>query len=63
MSENDIIAEYVKEQFPEILKTFDFAFYRLCIRGREVTAALENEVEKTALFLQKVFNTKNSPKS
>lgn len=35
MSENDIIAEYVKENYPEILNTIDFACYRFqtAVRG------------------------------
>ena len=28
MNENDVIAEYVKNQHPELLKTFDFATFR-----------------------------------
>ncbi len=28
-TENDIIAEYVRRNFPEILETTDFAVYRL----------------------------------
>lgn len=29
MSENDVIAEYVKERYPWILDTIDFAAYKL----------------------------------
>lgn len=29
MNENDVIAEYVKEQYPELLETFEFAIFRL----------------------------------
>ena len=29
MTENDMIAEYVKEKCPEILKSADFALYKL----------------------------------
>lgn len=35
MSENDIIAEYVKENYPEILNTTDFALYRLSVALRK----------------------------
>lgn len=29
MGENDMIAEYAKKKYPEILKTLDFTFYKL----------------------------------
>lgn len=29
MNENDIIAEFVKEKYPELLGTYDFAWFRL----------------------------------
>ena len=35
MSENDIIAEYVKENHPEILNTADFALYRISVALRK----------------------------
>lgn len=43
MSENDIIAEYVKERFPKLLKTTDFAFYRLgCCLGNVAKSFVES---------------------
>lgn len=36
MNENDLIAEYVKERFPEILQTMDFAVFKLSARCRKV---------------------------
>lgn len=38
MSENDIIAEYVKSKFPNILSTADFALYRLGYRLQEIAS-------------------------
>ena len=35
MSENDIIAEYVREKLPEILTSVDFNLYRLSMACRE----------------------------
>ena len=29
MNENDMIAEFVREKYPELLKTYDFALFRL----------------------------------
>lgn len=29
MNENEIIAEYIKERYPELLETFDFTAYKL----------------------------------
>lgn len=58
MNENDIIAEYVKERFPEILETFDFAAYRLGVSWKKFGKELEKESEKIPRFLQKVFNVK-----
>lgn len=38
MSENDMIAEYVKSNFPNILSTADFALYRLGYRLQEMAS-------------------------
>lgn len=57
MSENDIIAEYVKERFPEILETFDFKEYTLLIIVREGINKLFETLEKPIEFLQKVLDT------
>lgn len=37
MSENDIIAEYVKAKYPQILKSYDFITWKISIRIREAT--------------------------
>ena len=47
MSENDIIAEYIKEHYPELLATFSFAAYKLGRRARELA---ENLIEPIAEF-------------
>ena len=53
MSENDIIAEYVKEQFPELLHTFNFAMWRM---GKIL---LELQIEAKAAFLKIDFSDLN----
>ncbi len=37
-SDNDILAEYVRERYPEIPRTIDFAFYSLAQRAKEFGA-------------------------
>lgn len=58
MSENDIIAGYVKENFPEILMYHGFISYKLQVLSQEVTKPLEKIQKKTPSFLQKVFHIK-----
>lgn len=41
MSENDIIAEYVKEQYPWILNTIDFAVYKLKMQCKTMVDELK----------------------
>lgn len=38
MTENDMIAEYIKERMPELLTTCDFALYRLGYRLQEMAS-------------------------
>lgn len=40
MNENDIIAEYVKSKFPNILSTADFALYRLGYKLQEMATGV-----------------------
>lgn len=40
MSENDMIAEYVKTKFPNILSTADFALYRLGYKLQEMATGV-----------------------
>lgn len=39
MSENDIIAEYVKANYPELLKDIRFAFFKIGIMAKTVVEA------------------------
>ena len=43
MSENDVIAEYVKERYPWILDTIDFAAYKFKMKWK----AMVNEIEES----------------
>lgn len=43
MSENDVIAEYVKEQYPWILDTIDFAVYKLKMKWKTMV----NEIKES----------------
>ena len=52
LSENDVIAEYVKEKCPELLKTMDFALYKFgaAIReARDKAAGAIMEIDFSAL--------------
>lgn len=42
MSENDLIAKYIKERFPEILNTYDFALYKFSYVCKDVVNSFEN---------------------
>lgn len=46
MSENDVIAEYVKEKYPEILETMDFAVYKFGAAVRETRDKLVEAIRK-----------------
>lgn len=41
MSENDVIAEYVKERYPWILDTIDFAIYKLKMQWKPMVDELK----------------------
>ena len=41
MSENDVIAEYVKERYPWILGTIDFAEYKLKMKWKTMVDELK----------------------
>ena len=43
MSENDVIAEYVKERYPWILDTIDFAIYKLKMQWK----SMANEIKES----------------
>ena len=42
MSDNDVIAEYVKAHYPEILKTIDFNLYKLSYACRSFCESFSN---------------------
>ena len=46
MSENDLIAEYVKEHYPELLGTTDFALYKFSKAVLEVRDKIIEAVKK-----------------
>lgn len=39
-SENDILADYVRQNYPHIVNTTDYAFYRMGVRIGEATTAV-----------------------
>ncbi len=42
MNENDIIAKYVQTKYPELLKSADYAFFKIGVRlGEFANAAVE----------------------
>lgn len=46
INESEIIAEYVKERFPEMLKTSDFALYKMGKRCNMFVTALADALKK-----------------
>lgn len=45
MRENDIIAEYVKNKYPELINSADFAFYKIAFACREFVVSFEESVK------------------
>ena len=45
MSENEIIAQYVKERFPELSNSTDFALYKLGLSFREIVDDFKEAVK------------------
>ena len=41
MNKNDIIAEYIKERYPELLNTTDFALYKFSCACRKIVDGLK----------------------
>ena len=41
MSENDIIAQYVREKYPEILTSVDFGLYKFSVAWRNIVSDLK----------------------
>ncbi len=46
MSKNDIIAEYVKQNYPEILATTDFAIFSLQMVVRNFTKTFSKAIKQ-----------------
>ena len=46
INESEIIAEYVKERFPEMLKTSDFALYKIGKKCNMFVTALADSFKK-----------------
>ena len=45
MSENEIIAQYVKERFPELLNSTDFVLYKLGLSFRKIVDDFKEAVK------------------
>lgn len=60
MSDNDIIAEYIKERYPEVLTTADFALFKLEIACRKFANDFLESFKKIDLQeIQKLANKIN----
>lgn len=46
MSEEEIIAKYVMEKYPEILNTIDYASYRASIKFKEMMDGFKEGLDK-----------------
>lgn len=46
MSDNDVIAEYVKAHYPEILETIDFKLYKLSYACRSFCESFSDAFKK-----------------
>lgn len=46
MTRNDVIAEYVKERFPEILTTIDFAVFNFKMACKSSVDSFEKAIKK-----------------
>ena len=56
MNENDLIAEFIKEKYPELLKTYEFAYFRMEKAAEKLVNDFlnwfeENKIAKTILEL------------
>lgn len=61
MSENDIIAEYIRDKYPEMLGTADFALYKMALALRGVASSIVEAFQKLDLKeLQKVADMADS---
>lgn len=51
-TDNDILAEYVRENFPNIESSLQFLFYKLCVKAKEVGKMIG---ESLGEFLSKYY--------
>ena len=49
MNQNDIIAEYVKKEYPEILKTMDFAVFNFKMNVKNIADSMVESFKKMDL--------------
>ena len=54
MNENDLIAEYIKERYPEILQTMDFAFFKL---GKVISKVINDCFDPIKNLVQQIIDT------
>lgn len=47
MSENDIIAEYIREMHPYMLNSVDFAIYKMGVTLRKIVESITETVKNT----------------
>lgn len=60
MNENDLIAEYIKERYPEVLQTIDFAVFKLAACCRKfANDAIESLKNVDFIELQLMVNEFN----
>ena len=45
-SENDILAEYVRQNPPNIANSLEFAAYRFCVKFREAVSGLATSISE-----------------
>lgn len=49
MSDNELIAKYVKEKYPELLQTTDFAIYALGVKLKEFSYSFKKMITKISI--------------
>ena len=52
MNENDLIAEYVKENYPELLQTMDFAVFKL---GKTISKVISDCFDPIKNLVQQIM--------
>ena len=54
MNENDLIAEYIKERYPEILQTMDFTVFKF---RKTISKVITDCFEPIKNLVQQIINT------